>query len=160
MRIAIAAVGKLRNGPQAGLVDDYKSRIQGTGRGIGFSDFVINEVEAPKGLTGKKRQEKEGKLLLSTIAPASRRIVLDERGKNFKSSAFANKLAQWRDESMGATTFLIGGADGHDPSIVNNADVTMSFGTATWPHMLVRVMLCEQIYRAMTILANHPYHRE
>lgn len=160
MRIAVAAVGKCRIGPHTTLITDYKSRVQSIGRTIGFSDFSVHEIEAPKGLTGKKRQSKEGALLLSTASAGGKKIVLDERGKSLKSSVLANSLAQWRDDGVTTATFFIGGADGHDTRVTHNADLMLSFGTATWPHMLARVMLCEQIYRAMTILTNHPYHRE
>lgn len=160
MRLLITAVGKLKRGPQAALVEDYTGRIHQIGKATGFTDFSIVEVEAPKALDGKARQQKEASLLEDALAPVTKRIVLDERGKSLSSAALAQKLGTWRDEGTKMTGFVIGGADGHDKKITDRADLLLSFGAATWPHMLARAMLCEQIYRAMTILSNHPYHRE
>jgi 23S rRNA (pseudouridine1915-N3)-methyltransferase len=156
MRLAVAAVGRLRGGPEAAIIDDYAARIRGLGRGLGVSAFDLREIEAPKGLSGEKRQEKESALLIEAT-PGARRIALDERGDNLTSEEFARRLAQLRDAGAAEVACLIGGADGHHPSL--KADVRIAFGRATFPHMLVRVMLVEQIYRALTILSGHPYHR-
>lgn len=159
MRLAIAAVGRLKSGPEADLVGDYAARIRGGGRGVGIPEFSLKEVEAPRGLEGAARMAREGELLAATAPKSARRIVLDERGSSFSSDEFAALIAKWRDAGAPAACFFIGGADGLHPSIRESADTMLAFGRATWPHMLVRVMLCEQIYRAMTILAGHPYHR-
>jgi len=116
-------------------------------------------VETPRGLEGAKRQERESSALLDASPAGARRIVLDEYGKQLTSKTFSQTLQTWRDDGVGDTAFFIGGADGHGPAIAHDAHLKMAFGTATWPHMLVRAMLCEQIYRAMTILSGHPYHR-
>lgn len=159
MRLLIAAVGRLNKGPEADLVVDYLERARGQGRTIGFSSVSCVEVEAPKGLAGAVRQTREGHLLLHS-APAVRRLVaLDELGENLSSEAFARLLGAWRDQGAAATAFLIGGADGLAPEVREKADKLMAFGRATFPHLLVRAMLAEQIYRAMTILSGHPYHR-
>lgn len=156
MRLTVAAVGRLRGGPESDLIDDYAARIRGAGRAIGVTAFDIREVEAPKSLSGGKRQERESALLMET-APQARRIALDERGENVSSAEFASRIGRWRDEGAGEIAFLIGGADGHHGSL--QAEARIAFGRATFPHMLVRVMLAEQIYRAVTILSGHPYHR-
>lgn len=126
------------------------------GRAIGIVTFDVREVEAPKGLAGDKRQERETSLLMEAT-PDARRIALDERGEDLSSLAFADRLARLRDGGAAEVAFLIGGADGHHASL--KADMRIAFGRATFPHMLVRVMLVEQIYRAATILSGHPYHR-
>lgn len=159
MRLVIAAVGRLKSGPEADLVREYAARIKASGRGLGIADFSLLEVEAPRGLDGAVRTAREGELLAAAAPSSARRIVLDERGQSLSSEAFAKLIAGWRDQGAPAACFFIGGADGLSPSIRDSADATLAFGRATWPHMLVRAMLCEQIYRAMTILAGHPYHR-
>ncbi|MEL7490618.1 MAG: 23S rRNA (pseudouridine(1915)-N(3))-methyltransferase RlmH [Pseudomonadota bacterium] len=159
MRLTVCAVGKLRAGPETTLINDYAGRIAASGRSVGYSGFAIKEVEAPRGLEGLPRQERESDLLLAAAPDGGRRIALDERGKNLTSTAFAKMLSQWRDDGVGDAAFLIGGADGHADKTRNQADFLLSLGKATWPHALARVMLCEQIYRAITISTGHPYHR-
>lgn len=159
MRLVIAAVGRLKSGPEADLIAAYATRIKGGGRSVGFTDLTIAEVEAPRGLEGPVRTAREGELLAAAAPAGARRLILDERGKLISSEDFAALLADWRDHGAPAACFFIGGADGLDRSIRESADTMLAFGRATWPHMLVRAMLCEQIYRAMTILAGHPYHR-
>jgi 23S rRNA (pseudouridine1915-N3)-methyltransferase len=159
VRIVVAAVGRLRDGPELQLIEDYGSRIRSGGRAIGVSAFDILEVEAPKGLAGAARQAKEAALVAEASANATRRIALDERGKDLSSEALARIVGQWRDEGAREIAFLIGGADGHDEATRRRSDLVLSFGRATWPHMLARAMLAEQIYRVMTILSGHPYHR-
>lgn len=159
MRLAIAAIGRLRGGPELDLINDYSARIRAIGRPLGVTNFEIRELEAPKGLSGAKRQERESALLDQSASPSAKRVILDERGQNIASEAFARQIARWRDDGVGEIVFMIGGADGHDRSLAAKADLVIAFGKATFPHMLVRAMLVEQIYRAMTILAGHPYHR-
>jgi 23S rRNA (pseudouridine1915-N3)-methyltransferase len=159
MRITIAAIGKMRAGPEAALTGDFIKRAQNLGRNLGFSGPELIEMEAPRGLTGAKRQAREGELLLSAAPSAATIICLDERGKNMPREKLASLLSQWRDDGASDAAFLIGGADGHDAAVLAKASLSLSFGAATWPHMLVRVMLAEQLYRAMTILSGHPYHR-
>lgn len=159
MRLLVAAVGRLKSGPEAGLVGDYAARIRAAGRPLGFKSFDVKEIEAPKSLDGAARRTQESALIAAAAAPGARRIALDERGEALSSETFARLLADWRDRGAVEAAFMIGGADGHDPAIRERADKLIAFGPATWPHMLVRAMLCEQIYRAMTILSGHPYHR-
>jgi len=155
MRISICAVGRLRAGPERALLDDYLKRFERTGRGLGLTFGALHEVEDKKG--GGKPAEA---LLLDKVIPANaRRILLDERGKVMTSPAFATRLADERDNGCSDLVFVIGGADGLAPDFLATADMKLSFGAMVWPHMLARVMLSEQLYRAASILAGSPYHR-
>lgn len=159
MKILIAAIGKLRTGPEASLVKDYLTRANNNGRNIGYSRLHLTEMEAPSNLQRDARRVREGELLLNSARDHERLFVLDEAGDNLSSKNFSTILCDMRDQGVGGAAFLIGGADGHGEEIKERAAQTLSFGAATWPHMLVRVMLAEQLYRAMTILSGHPYHR-
>ena len=159
MRLAIAAVGRMRAGPERDLFEDYRKRAELSGRAIGLSGPSLAECETPKNAAGAKRRELEAGLLLKASPKGAQIVALDERGQNLKSEDIAAVIARHRDEGAPALAFLIGGADGHGADIVAQACAQWSFGKATWPHMLVRIMLAEQIYRATTILSGHPYHR-
>lgn len=159
MRLSVAAIGRLRSGPELDLVEDYAARIRAAGRALGVTHFDIREFEAPKGISGPARRTRESALLAEASGEAARRVALDERGESLSSEEFARRIGRWRDDGAGEIAFLVGGADGHDPALVVDCDLVVAFGRATFPHMLVRVMLVEQIYRAMTILSGHPYHR-
>lgn len=155
MKLKIAAVGRLRSGPEAELFADYQDRFDKTGRSLALGPLAIQEVEAKKG-----GMAAEAILLEKAVAGATLTAVLDERGKTVSSPAFADLLAKWRDEGRSEVAFVIGGADGIDPTLRHKADFALSFGQMVWPHALVRVMLAEQLYRAASILAGSPYHRE
>lgn len=155
MRLHLCAVGRLRAGPERDLVDDYLGRLDRTGRPLGLGPASEHEVEDKKG----GGMTAEGLLLSRTIPEGAALCVLDERGKTLSSPEFAQVLAQWRDAGRQDAAFVIGGADGVDPSLRSRADLAISFGRMVWPHILVRVMLAEQLYRAATILAGSPYHR-
>ncbi|WP_425053102.1 23S rRNA (pseudouridine(1915)-N(3))-methyltransferase RlmH [Psychromarinibacter sp. S121] len=155
MRLSICAVGRLRTGPERALVDDYLTRFDRTGRALGLGPASVTEVEDRKG--GGMAAEAE--LLRRALPKGGKIAVLDERGRVLTSPKFADHLARWRDEGVQDAAFVIGGADGIDPSLRAEADFALSFGAMVWPHMLVRVMLTEQLYRAAAILANSPYHR-
>lgn len=159
MKLAIAAIGKMRNDPSAALTEDYVRRARETGRHIGFNDMTLLEYDAPRGLEGDRRRDWESQKLLASIPADAVSVCLDERGNNVTSTHLAKYLEKHRDDGRANTVFLIGGADGHDPAVTAQSDLIIAFGKATWPHMLVRAMLAEQIYRAMTILSGHPYHR-
>ena len=122
-------------------------------------NVVVREFEDKKPGSVEERKKREGALLLSAVPAAAKIVVMDERGKLLSSEKFAKRLGDWQDESVPAVVFLIGGADGHSEEIRKKADLVLAFGEMTWPHMLARVMLAEQIYRAKTILDGHPYHR-
>ncbi len=155
MRVQICAVGRLRKGPERELYDDYLTRFDKTGRALALGPVKLIEVEDKKG--GGMAAEAE---LLSRAIPNGALIcVLDERGTVESSPRFAARLAGWRDQGRQDVAFVIGGADGIDPALRARADAALSFGSMVWPHMLVRVMLAEQLYRAASILAGSPYHR-
>ncbi|KMW60651.1 LSU m3Psi1915 methyltransferase RlmH [Candidatus Rhodobacter oscarellae] len=156
MRLTVCAVGRLRAGPERDLIDDYAARAERAGRGMGLGPVSFAEVEDKKG-GGKSG---EAALLARALPAGARVIALDERGKLLKSPDFAARLADWRDGGAQDAAILIGGADGLDPSLRARADLVLSLGHMVWPHMLARVMLAEQIYRATQILAGTPYHRE
>ena len=156
MRILIAAVGRLRDGHEAALSADYIARAGQSGRQTGFKGVDLVEVEGKP--PGDPRAEASA--LYRATPDDAKRILLDERGAEWTSRQLAEKLARWRDEGIGCATFWIGGADGVSQSVKDNADEKLAFGRQTWPHRLVRAMICEQVYRAMTILCGNPYHRD
>ena len=155
MRVHICAVGRLRAGPEKTLIDDYLTRFDRTGRALGLGPARLIEVEDRKG----GGMGAEATLLRRAIPKGAFICTLDERGKTLTSPQFSNHMAKWRDAGRGDLALLIGGADGIDPSLRTEADFSLSFGAMVWPHMLVRVMLSEQLYRTATILAGGPYHR-
>ena len=155
MRLHLCAVGRLRAGPERALVDDYLSRTDRTGRPLGLGPVTEHEVEDKK----RGGMSAEGLLLAKVVPDGAALCVLDERGKTLSSPEFAQALATWRDAGRQDAAFVIGGADGVDPALRQRADLMISFGQMVWPHMLVRVMLAEQLYRAATILGGGPYHR-
>ena len=155
MRVHICAVGRLRAGPEASLIDDYLTRFDRTGRALGLGPARVVEVEDRKG----GGMTAEADLLRRAIPKGAVVTVLDERGRTRSSPEFADRLGAWRDAGRGDLALLIGGADGLDPALRAEADFALSLGTMVWPHMLARVMLCEQLYRAASIQAGSPYHR-
>lgn len=155
MRIHICAVGRLRTGPERALIDDYLTRLERSGRALGLGPVHVHEVEDRKG----GGMAAEADLLERAIPTGALVCTLDERGSVISSPEFADRLAQWRDAGRGDLALIIGGADGIAPALRGRADASLSFGKMVWPHMLVRVMLAEQLYRAASILAGSPYHR-
>jgi 23S rRNA (pseudouridine1915-N3)-methyltransferase len=155
VKITLCVVGRLRAGPEKSLIDDYLTRFDRTGRALGLGPARVVEVEDRKG----GGMAAEAALLERAIPDGAVRVALDERGRTMTSPDFAGHLGRWRDAGRGEAAFLIGGADGLDPALRDRADLVLSFGAMVWPHMLVRVMLAEQLYRAAAILAGTPYHR-
>ncbi len=155
MQVNICAVGRLRAGPEKALVDDYLTRFDRTGRGLGLGPAKVIEVEDKR----CSSMAAEAELLEQSVPKGSIICVMDERGKVMTSPEFTQLLAGWRDQGQSAVSFIIGGADGIEPKLQKRADARISFGRMVWPHMLARVMLSEQLYRAASILANKPYHR-
>jgi len=151
MRLHIVAVGKLKAGPHAALARHYAERLAWP--------LAVREVEEKRPLPAAELKEREGALLLAAVPAGAVLIALDEHGRSLTSPAFAQKLAQWRDGGITDLAFVIGGADGLADQVRQKARLVLSLGAMTWPHLLVRGMLLEQLYRAQQILAGHPYHR-
>ncbi len=156
MRVLICAVGRMRAGPEADLLEDYLTRFDRTGRALGLTLGEVREVEDKK----NRGKDAEAELLARAIPDGSVVVAMDERGQVLTSPEFAQKLGHWRDDGRSDLTLLIGGADGLSKDLRARADFKLSFGKMVWPHMLARVMLSEQLYRAASILSGAPYHRE
>lgn len=152
MRVTIIAVGRERPGPASQLFEVYRTRCPWPIRLIDVAPRATGPVE--------RRVAEEGERVLRAIPQGAAVIALDEQGALLSSEEFAARIAAWRDEGRGELAFLIGGPDGLAPAARDRADLALAFGRMTWPHLLVRVMLAEQLYRAASILAGHPYHRE
>ena len=152
MNLTILAIGKMKkNSPEQSLIDFY---VRNT-----LWSVKIIELDEKRSLAGDALKESESNLLLKHVPPKSKIVVLDERGKNISSPEFSEQLVRWQDTGFQDVVFLIGGADGHAPFLRQKADLLLSFGKMTLPHMLMRVVLCEQLYRAYTISIGHPYHK-
>ncbi len=158
MKISIIAVGRLKSGPERALVDRYRERAEALGRRLGLTPLEVVELAEGRGRRGAERQREEGAAILQRLGPGAV-VVFDERGKSLSSEAFAERLAAWRDEGRPGVHCVIGGPDGLDGPVRSRADLVLAFGALTLPHQLVRVLVLEQLYRAMTIMAGHPYHR-
>ena len=152
MRIRILCVGRMKDGPERALVDEYVVRAQKSGKSLGYR--AVEEIEIPP-----SSKDDEGTRLLAKHGQGIL-IRLDERGEAWTSQDLSKRLARWRDAGEDACSFVIGGADGTSSAIAAAARHTISFGVQTWPHRLVRVMIAEQVYRALSIEAGSPYHRE
>ncbi len=155
MRVQLCVVGRLRSGPERALIDDYLDRFGKTGRALGLGPATEHEVEDRKG----GGMAAEAALLSRAVPAGAALVILDERGEELTSPDFAARIARFRDGGRQDMAVLIGGADGLDPALRARADLAIRFGRMVWPHMLARVMLAEQLYRAATILAGSPYHR-
>lgn len=154
MRITICAVGRLKAGPEAELVADYLQRFERAGRGLGLGPVSVTEID-PR----RSGSASEARLLGNAVPRGAHTIALDERGDIVSSEAFARRIMALAERGEKEIAFLIGGADGLSPELRAQADGLLSFGSMVWPHMLARVMLAEQLYRAVSILAGTPYHR-
>lgn len=159
MKLQILAIGKSRAGAAQDLWQDYASRIGKLGPGLGFRKLELREFAESDRDTATARKAREAEVLLDAAKQAVI-IALDERGRDVPSQDFASHMGQWRDDGTDCLAFVIGGPDGLDASVRKKALKTLCFGKQTWPHLMVRAMLAEQIYRSMTILAGHPYHRQ
>ncbi len=159
MRLIVAAVGRLKAGPERELADRYRDRVAKSGRAIGLRDIEILEIRESRAQSASRRVLEESIALANLVPDGAVTIVLDQRGENLDSNSIGNHLRGWRDGGRPAAVFIIGGPDGLAPELDERADLTLAFGAVTWPHQLARIMLLEQLYRAVTILAGHPYHR-
>ena len=152
MQYVIVAAGRWKAGPERDLYEKFEKRIQ--------PSLLLKEVDQKRKGSKVERLRREGAILLSAVPDGARIIAMDENGKNLSSMGLANQLQHWSDEGVQKTAFLIGGADGHDKNVLESANIILSLGPQTWPHMMVRSMIAEQIYRAQSILTGHPYHRD
>ena len=159
MRLQIVVIGKLKDGPERELYARYAERIGGAGRGVALGPLVLVELPESRAASAAARMSDEAARLMARARDADVRVVLDEHGKASSSQAFAGLLRRFRDRPASSLAFLIGGADGHGQPAREAADLVLSLGPMTLPHGLARIVLVEQIYRAITILAGHPYHR-
>ena len=160
MRLIVAAVGRLKRGPERDLAERYRDRAEKTGRAIGIRGVEMVEIAESRARDAARRMTEESIALAELVPDGAVRIVLDVRGQSLGSAALSGALQAWRDAGRPAATFIVGGADGLAGTLRENADLCLAFGSATWPHQLVRIMLLEQLYRVATILSGHPYHRE
>ena len=159
MRVMIAAVGRLKSGPERDLAERYLKRTAQAGRSVGLTNFEVIEIRESRADNAARRMLEESIAIANVIPERAVTVLLEERGESLPSAAFAGRLQAWRAEDKPAVVFVIGGADGLAPALKDKSNLTLAFGAATWPHQLVRVMLLEQLYRAVTILSGHPYHR-
>jgi 23S rRNA (pseudouridine1915-N3)-methyltransferase len=152
VRLLIVAVGRVKAGPFADLQSEYLKRLSWP--------IAVKEVEERRALPAAERKAREGELLLAALPEDAVVVALDERGKTLPSAGFAERLARWRADGTKTLAFVIGGADGLAEPVVQRAGLALSLGAMTWPHLLARILLLEQLYRAQQILAGHPYHRD
>jgi 23S rRNA (pseudouridine1915-N3)-methyltransferase len=159
MKLIVGSVGRLKAGAERELVTRYSARITGLSRAVGITEFKSFEVTESRAAHANSRKREEATALIEKCGE-SLLIALDERGGAVTSRQFAEHIAQWRDQGQSSIAFIIGGADGLDDTIRDKARLCLSFGAMTLPHQLVRVLVMEQLYRCMTLLTGHPYHRD
>ena len=161
MQLGIVAIGQMRGMAEMALVENFHQRIDASGRQLGITGLSISELREKRGLTGSAKKRTENALIADALANRNGLVVaLDETGKSITSRIFAEHMQGWLNNGHNEVTFVIGGADGLDDATRARADMLLSLGPMTWPHMLARVLLCEQIWRAISILTRHPYHRD
>jgi len=158
LRVALVAVGRMKAGAEADLVRRYLERADTAGRAAALSVSIV-EVAESRATRADDRKNAEAASLLDRVADDSVVAALDERGKTLSSEGFARQVGDWRDRGTREVNFLIGGADGLGDAVKARAQLLLSLGAMTWPHQVVRVLIAEQVYRAVTILTGHPYHR-
>ena len=159
MRLVVAAVGRLKAGPERELTERYRERVGKLCRALGFNSIEVVEIDESRARRPEDRIAREGAALTALMSGDHVRLALDASGQSLTSEALAQRLMRWRDNGRASAYFLIGGADGLAGDLTQGADLVLAFGTATWPHQLVRIMLLEQLYRVATMLSGHPYHR-
>lgn len=153
VQVSIIAIGRMQRGPEQELVNEYLKRLPWKAD--------ITEIDIKKAAASStERKAREAERLLAAVPAGAAIVALDENGKALKSRGFAGKIDEWQMAGYSNLAFIIGGADGLDATVLAKADLKLAFGTLTWPHMMVRVMLAEQIYRAWSINTGHPYHRD
>ncbi len=160
MRLVVSAVGRLKAGAERDLADRYCSRAEKAGRAMGFTGLDIRETPEARGARAEERSAAEALSLTANLPQDAVVVALDEGGRAMTSRKFADRLATWRDGGAPELRFLIGGPDGHGEAALQRADLVLSLGPMTFPHQIARALLLEQVYRAITILSGHPYHRD
>ena len=160
MRLVVAAVGRLKRGPERELAERYRALAVKLGGALGLRGLDIVEIPESRARRSEDRAAEEAVGLARVVPENAAIIVLDTRGRALSSQDLAGMIGRWRDHGREAAVFMIGGPDGLAESLLRRAELRLAFGSATWPHQLVRIMLLEQLYRCETILAGHPYHRE
>lgn len=159
MRITLTCVGRLKSGPERELFERYFARLKAMARSAGVTNVELREIDESRARRPEDRREEEGAILIRALGPRDVLVALDERGDSFGSEEWAAEIGRARDAGSGAYIVVIGGPDGLSSSFRAKASRVLSFGAMTWPHQLVRVMAGEQLYRALSILSGHPYHR-
>ena len=159
MRIVVAAVGRLKRGPEHDLSERYRARVVKSGRAIGLRSLDVIEIAESRARDAQRRTMEESIALANVIPKGAATVLLDPRGQSLDSNALTKRLRGWNDAGRDVA-FVIGGPDGLAPTLSDQVDLHLAFGALTWPHQLVRIMLLEQIYRAVTIMSGHPYHRD
>ena len=159
MRITLFAVGRLKAGPEKELAARYLDRFVKTGPAIGLEFLRMVEIPESRASQAETRKREEAAQIEKALPEGALLLLLDERGKAFDSEGFAGQIGTWRDQGKRDLMIAIGGADGLDPALYQRADLTLNLGKLTWPHQIVRILIAEQLYRAVTILSGHPYHR-
>src|SRR5207248_9282774 len=159
MHLVVVSIGRLKQGPERELAQRYRERFGDIGRKLGFRGLEIHEIPESRARDAASRIAEEAGTIAAAIPEKSLLVALDEHGENIDSPVFSRHLGRWRDQGVGSTILMIARADGLSPELRRKAKLRIAFGSATWPHQMVRIMLLEQLYRAATILAGHPYHR-
>ncbi len=159
MRISLFAVGRLKTGPEKDLASRYLDRFAKAGPAVGLELSKLIEIQESRAANAETRKREEAGALEKALPEGAILVLLDERGKALDSAAFADLIARYRDNGKRDLMLAIGGADGLDPGLRAGADMILNLGSMTWPHQLVRILIAEQLYRAVTILSGHPYHR-
>jgi 23S rRNA (pseudouridine1915-N3)-methyltransferase len=159
MRITLFAVGRLKAGPEKDLASRYLDRFAKAGPAVGLELAKLVEVQESRASNADTRKREEAGVLEKALPEGAILVLLDERGKTLDSQAFSDAIGRYRDNGKRDMMLAIGGADGLDPELRARADLVLNLGTMTWPHQLVRILIAEQLYRAVTILSGHPYHR-
>ena len=159
MRLLIAAVGRLKQGPERDLFRHYLGRTEMVGRKLGLVPVTVVEVPESRGPTPAARTAAEAMVMLGKVPPSYKLVCLDREAEQLGSAEFAKAISGFRDKGAPGLAFLVGGAEGLAPEVLVRADLKLSLGPMTLPHGLARIVLGEQLYRAATLLAGHPYHR-
>ncbi|MEI2385545.1 23S rRNA (pseudouridine(1915)-N(3))-methyltransferase RlmH [Breoghania sp. JC706] len=159
MRMTIAGIGRMKAGADRELLERYLERARKAGRALGLAGPDLLELPESRAQRAADRKDDEAASLLAALPSPRILVALDEGGRTMGSEKFAERIGRWRDDGAAHLVFAIGGADGHGRALLEAADLTLAFGPMTWPHQIVRILMAEQVYRAISILAGHPYHR-